>query len=40
MAELPAPAEVLTHFIVSDDVERSHRFYTEVLIRLRMLASA
>ena len=22
---------VLAHFIVSDDVERSHRFYTEVL---------
>jgi catechol 2,3-dioxygenase-like lactoylglutathione lyase family enzyme len=22
---------VLTHFIVSDDVERSRRFYTEVL---------
>jgi catechol 2,3-dioxygenase-like lactoylglutathione lyase family enzyme len=33
MAELPAPAEgiVLTHFIVSQDVERSRRFYTEVL---------
>jgi catechol 2,3-dioxygenase-like lactoylglutathione lyase family enzyme len=33
MAELPAPQEgiVLTHFIVSDDVERSRRFYTEVL---------
>lgn len=33
MAELPAPAEgiVLTHFIVSADVERSRRFYTEVL---------
>src|SRR5213594_5132673 len=33
MAELPAPSEgiVLTHFIVSDDVERSRRFYTEVL---------
>jgi catechol 2,3-dioxygenase-like lactoylglutathione lyase family enzyme len=33
MAELPLPAEgiVLTHFIVSDDVERSRRFYTEVL---------
>jgi catechol 2,3-dioxygenase-like lactoylglutathione lyase family enzyme len=33
MAEFPAPREgiVLTHFIVSDDVERSHRFYTEVL---------
>jgi catechol 2,3-dioxygenase-like lactoylglutathione lyase family enzyme len=33
MANLPAPAEgiVLTHFIVSDDVERSRRFYTEVL---------
>jgi catechol 2,3-dioxygenase-like lactoylglutathione lyase family enzyme len=33
MAELPAPREgiLLTHFIVSDDVERSRRFYTEVL---------
>ena len=33
MAELPAPPEdiVLAHFIVSDDVERSVRFYTEVL---------
>ena len=33
MAELPLPPEgiVLTHFIVSDDVERSRRFYTEVL---------
>ena len=33
MAEFPAPADgiVLTHFIVSDDVERSRRFYTEVL---------
>jgi catechol 2,3-dioxygenase-like lactoylglutathione lyase family enzyme len=33
MADVPAPAEgiVLTHFIVSDDVERSRRFYTEVL---------
>ena len=33
MAELPAPDEgiLLTHFIVSDDVERSRRFYTEVL---------
>jgi catechol 2,3-dioxygenase-like lactoylglutathione lyase family enzyme len=33
MAELPAPQEgiLLTHFIVSDDVERSRRFYTEVL---------
>jgi catechol 2,3-dioxygenase-like lactoylglutathione lyase family enzyme len=29
----PAPTEgiLLTHFIVSDDVERSRRFYTEVL---------
>jgi hypothetical protein len=35
MAELPPPPEgiVLTHFIVSDDVERSRRFYTEVLPR-------
>ena len=33
MAELTQPAEgiVLAHFIVSDDVERSRRFYTEVL---------
>src|SRR5271170_1381204 len=33
MAELGASAQeiVLTHFIVSDDVERSRRFYTEVL---------
>jgi catechol 2,3-dioxygenase-like lactoylglutathione lyase family enzyme len=32
-AEFPAPTHgiVLTHFIVSDDVERSRRFYTEVL---------
>ena len=33
MAELPPPPDgiVLTHFIVADDVERSRRFYTEVL---------
>ena len=33
MAEFPTPTEgiVLTHFIVSDDVERSRRFYGEVL---------
>ncbi len=33
MAELTPPPEgiVLAHFIVSDDVERSRRFYTEVL---------
>ena len=33
MAELPTPSEgiLLTHFIVSDDVERSRRFYTDVL---------
>src|SRR6266566_1862042 len=33
MPNFPAPAEgiILTHFIVSDDVERSRRFYTEVL---------
>ena len=33
MTELPPPPEgiVLAHFIVSDDVERSARFYTEVL---------
>ena len=30
--ELPPPEGiVLAHFIVSDDVERSRRFYTEVL---------
>ena len=31
--ELPTPPEgiVLAHFIVSDDVERSRRFYTDVL---------
>jgi len=33
MAEFPAPKKgiALTHFIVSRDVERSRRFYTEVL---------
>ncbi len=33
MADVPSPKEdiLLTHFIVSDDVERSRRFYTEVL---------
>jgi catechol 2,3-dioxygenase-like lactoylglutathione lyase family enzyme len=33
MANLPAPSEgiALTHFIVSDDVPRSRRFYTDVL---------
>ena len=33
MAEVPPPQQdiLLTHFIVSDDVERSRRFYTEVL---------
>jgi catechol 2,3-dioxygenase-like lactoylglutathione lyase family enzyme len=32
MAEFPHPGPIaLTHFIVSDDVERSRRFYTEVL---------
>jgi catechol 2,3-dioxygenase-like lactoylglutathione lyase family enzyme len=33
MAELPAPNEgiLLTHFVVSEDVDRSRRFYTEVL---------
>jgi catechol 2,3-dioxygenase-like lactoylglutathione lyase family enzyme len=33
MTKPPVPAEgiLLTHFIVSDDVERSRRFYTEVL---------
>ena len=33
MAEFPVPKEgiLLTHFIVSDDVERSRRFYADVL---------
>ena len=33
MADPPIPAQgiLLTHYIVSDDVERSRRFYTEVL---------
>ena len=33
MAQFPAPKEgiALTHFIVSNDVESSRRFYTEVL---------
>jgi len=33
MARFPAPAEgiAITHFIVSGNVERSRRFYTEVL---------
>jgi catechol 2,3-dioxygenase-like lactoylglutathione lyase family enzyme len=31
MAELPPPPEGIVHFIVSDDVERSRRFYAEVL---------
>jgi hypothetical protein len=33
MPRLPTPSEgiLLTHFSVSDDVERSRRFYTEVL---------
>lgn len=33
MAELPAPTEgiLLTHFIVAEDIERSLRFYTQVL---------
>jgi hypothetical protein len=33
MAEFPPPLEgiVLAQFIVSDDIERSRRFYTEVL---------
>jgi hypothetical protein len=33
MAQFPAPTEgiAITHFIVSSDVERSRRFYTEVL---------
>ena len=33
MAQFPAPTKgiVITHFIVSNDVERSRRFYTEVL---------
>jgi catechol 2,3-dioxygenase-like lactoylglutathione lyase family enzyme len=33
MADLPIPSDgiLLTHFVVSDDVERSRRFYTDVL---------
>jgi catechol 2,3-dioxygenase-like lactoylglutathione lyase family enzyme len=32
MATFPTPDDiVLTHFIVSDDVRRSHRFYTDAL---------
>jgi catechol 2,3-dioxygenase-like lactoylglutathione lyase family enzyme len=33
MAEFPVPKEgiLLTHFIVSSDIERSRRFYTDVL---------
>jgi hypothetical protein len=33
MAEFPAPSEgiVLTHFIVSSDVDRAWRFYADVL---------
>ncbi len=33
MGKFPAPAVgiVLTHFVVSDDIERSRHFYTEVL---------
>lgn len=33
MTEFPAPTRgiLLTHFIVSDDVERSRRFYSDVL---------
>ena len=33
MAEFTPPPEgiLLAHFIVSDDIERSSRFYTEVL---------
>ena len=33
MAEFPAPDEgiLLTHFIVAEDIERSRRFYTDVL---------
>jgi hypothetical protein len=40
MAELPPPPEgiLLAHFIVSDDVERSRRFYTEVGLVIRSLA--
>ena len=33
MAELPVPTEgiLLTHFIVAEDLDRSRRFYTDVL---------
>ena len=30
VAKFPLPAIALCHFIVSDDIERSRRFYTEV----------
>ena len=35
MAQFPAPGQgiVVTHFVVSDDVERSRRFYTETVRR-------
>jgi catechol 2,3-dioxygenase-like lactoylglutathione lyase family enzyme len=31
ISKFPLPAIALCHFIVSDDVERSRRFYTEIL---------
>jgi len=31
VTKFPLPAIALCHFIVSDDVERSRRFYTEIL---------
>jgi len=36
MAEFPAPAEgvLLTYLVVSSDVDRSRRFYAEVLIEV------
>ena len=42
MAQFPAPQEgiLVTYFIVSSDVERSRRFYTEVLGGEAVLESA
>src|SRR5262249_6094208 len=41
MADFPAPTEgiAITHFVVSQDVERSRRFYIEVLGGEAVLAS-
>ena len=42
MASFPAPTEgfVITHFIVSSDVDRSRRFYTDVLGGEALLAGS